>query len=247
MVASQLANIIPLNKAPFDCSLYLYCIEDKYLAEQLQKMGLYIGNEVSRMDEAMIVQPIRVRTRTGEVVLGGGMGMKTIVHLDDNRRIPLLDMEPGESGHIEGTTGGRGLTESLETLGIRDNEMITLIRKLPPMEYTVRIDHKHLQHLTEGDAARIWGGDRDRTGQFSFASKRHDFQVEKLLGGIKATSRLKQMDIKLGTILTLESVGSTQTLQLGATDQLVISSPDGLHLHLPEHVGNKIFVRSTKL
>lgn len=243
MVTTQPTNIIPLYDAPFDCPLELFRIENKYLAAQLQKMGLFIGNEISRLDESLIAQAVRIRTKTGEVVLSGGMGIKTIIHLPNNRRIPLLDMEPGESGHIEGTTGGHSLAQTLVKLGLKNEEEITLIRKLPPMEYTTRLDHGRLLQLTEGDAARILGESHGRTSQFSFASIHNDFQVCKLLGGNKALSRLQHIGITNDSILTLVSVSSAQPLHLDNHNQLVISSPDGLHLHLPQQAGQMISVR----
>lgn len=243
MAAKPPTKIIPLNQAPFDQSLELHDIKNKYLADKLQKMGLYLGNEIFRLDETLIVQAIRVRTKSGEVILSGGMGIKTIVHLGDNRRIPLLDMEPGETGHIEGITGGRGLVVTLETLGLKENEPITLLRKLPPMEYVVRINHRYRARLTEGDTARIWGESNGSNRQFSFSSTGCDFQVKKLLGASKAISRLIKTGIQPNSILTLESVSSTQTLQLGATNQLAISSPDGLHLHLSGQAGNEIYIK----
>lgn len=246
MAENHATNIMPLNQAPFDQSLELCSIKNNYLAAQLQKMGLYIGNEIIRMDETLIVQAIRIRTKSGEVILSGGMGVKTIAHLDDGRRIPLLDMELGETGHIEGITGGHELAATLKELGLKENEQITLLRKLPPMEYNARINSKGILHLNEGEAARIWGECNGRNGQFSLSSVHCNFHVKKLLGGDQATSRLKHAGLESGSILTLESVSSTQTLQLGTTDQMVISSPDGLHLHLSESAGNEILVRLSK-
>ncbi len=243
MANTKPTDIIPLYDAPFDCPLELFHIENKYLAAQLQKMGLFVGNEISRLDESLIAQAVRIRTKTGEVVLSGGMGIKTIIHLPDNRRIPLLDMDPGESGHIEGTTGGHSLVQILTNLGLKDDEEITLMRKLPPMEYTTRLNHGRLIQLTEGDAARILGDSHGQIVQFSFASTHNDFQVCELLGGNKALSRLQHIGIEKESTLTLVSVSSAQPLRLDNHNQLVISSPDGLHLHLPQQAGQTISVR----
>jgi Fe2+ transport system protein FeoA len=197
-----------------------------------------------RLDETLAVQPVRVRGKKGVAVFSGGMGLKTIVHIDkDDRRVPLLDMKPGETGHIVGATGGHEFVRALECLGFREKDPITLERKLPPMEYLTRMEHGTLLRLSEGDAAHILGEIGGEIRQFSLSSANTGFRVTQLLGGMKAITRLRKLGICEGIVLTLKEVRSKQTVEIGGEDQLMITSRDGLHLHLPKNAGQMIFVR----
>jgi hypothetical protein len=60
---------------------------------------------------------------------------------------------------------------------------------------------------------------------------------------MKAITRLRKLGICEGIVLTLKEVRSKQTVEIGGEDQLMITSRDGLHLHLPKNAGQMIFVR----
>ena len=233
---------IPLNEAPFNQPLELVMFSCARLAKQLNKMGLELHSEIIRLDETLAVQTMRIESEHGPRILSGGMGLKTVVHLDDGRRVPLHDMEAGETGHIEGATGGRDFAKSLSSLDLHENDQITLIRKLPPMEYLVTLNHAKTICLSEGDAARIIGLSNGIKNQFSLAPSRNEFKVTALLGGVKSTSRLQKIGVEEDTILTLKSVRARQTITISGEHQLMINSRDGLHLHLPYSAGKDIFV-----
>jgi len=243
MSSDPLQESLPLNQAPFNLPLTLEAIASNVLAEQFRKLGLELHSEIIRLDETLAAQTLRVSGSNGAAVLSSGMGLKTIVHLEDDRRIPLHDMEPGEKGHLEGTTGGHEFVSSLALLGFKENDPITLIRKLPPMEYVTKIDHGMLLRLSEGDAAHILGEINGTIRQFSLAAARIDFTVRQLLGGKKATARLVNLGLSVGSILTLVEVRSTQMVKISGAHQLMITSRDGLHLHLPTSAGTAIMVR----
>ncbi len=233
---------IPLSEAPFDQPLELTMFSCSRLARQLNKMGLELHSEIIRLDESLAVQTMRIESEHGPRILSGGMGLKTVVHLDDGRRVPLHDMEAGETGHIEGATGGRDFAKALSSLDLHENDQITLIRKLPPMEYLVTLNHGKTICLSEGDAARIVGLCNGEKSQFSLAPSRNDFKVTALLGGVKSVSRLQKFGIEEEVTLTLKNVRARQTVTISGEHQLMINSRDGLHLHLPYSAGKDIFV-----
>ena len=103
------------------------------------------------------MHPVRVRGVKGEVVLGGGMATRVIVHLDDGRRMPLMDMKPGQRGHIKGTTGSINLADALNTLGLKEDGEIVYLRQLPRMDYTVVVRKNATVRIPEGMAAKVWG------------------------------------------------------------------------------------------
>lgn len=234
---------VALIDAPLDKPLILVSVANPALALRLRRMGLFEGSEIVRLDQEVLVQPVRVRGPKGEVVLCGGMAMKIVVHLEDGRRLPLAEMERGETGHIEGLTGGTGLAGALEILGLKINDRIDCVRKLPAMEYIAVIEGAGRVRLTEGMAARIWGRMQDRQLQFISAQAGEKFHVRDILGGARANAMLCSRGIEPGKVLTLEGVAQAQSLKDGFRNPVVISSREGLRLFLEPKDGERVFVR----
>jgi Fe2+ transport system protein FeoA len=223
---------IPLSHAPFDRPLILKDITEPELEALLSRLGLFRGHAFVREEEEVLVHPVRVRGPKGEAVLGGGMAMRVIVHLDDGRRMPLTDMAAGQRGHIEGTTCSANLSDALDTLGLHENEEIVYLRQLPPMDYTVLVNRDVKQRIQEGMAAKIWGRIGDRHLQFVTAGKGQPFFIEKILGGAQSTNALHEKGIVQGRTIALDSVAPAQIFNMAAHAPIVISTNDGLHLHL---------------
>lgn len=221
-------------------------LTDPELAMRLGRMGLFEGSEIVRLDEEVLLQSVRFRGPKGEAVLGGGMAMKTVVHLDDGRKLPLVEMRPGETGHIEGLTGGTELARALETLGLNSGDRITFVRKLPPMEYVVVILEGDRLRLTEGMASKVWGRMTGPPLQLVSARAGEEFHVEKILGGASARRMLGTRGIEPGKILVLEKVAQAQSLQVSAQNPVVITSREGLRLFLTPEDGKKIFVQEAR-
>jgi Fe2+ transport system protein FeoA len=174
------------------------------------------------------------------------MAMKIVVHLDDGRKMPLVEMRPGETGHIEGLTGGPELEGALKTLGLKDGDRITFVRKLPPMEYTTVIAAGGRVRLTEGMAAKIWGRMQDKPQQFVSARTGKEFHVEEIIGGSRARKMLQTLGVEPGKVLVLESVAQAQSLKMGARNPVVLSSREGLRLFLTPEDGRRILVREAE-
>ena len=234
-----------LTDAPSGEPLVLTGVVDPDLALRLRRMGLFEGSEIVRLDQEVLVQPIRVRGPRGEAVLGGGMAMKIVVHLDDGRRLPLTEVQLGESGHIEGITGGTALSDTLEVLGLQPDDRIEVTRKLPPMEYITVVEPGDRVLLTEGMAAKSWGRMDDWLCQFVSARVGQGYHVIEILGGTNARRMLRSRGIEPGKTLVLQAVAQAQTLQPGVRNPVVISSREGLRLFLEREDGERILVRKT--
>ena len=237
---------IPLNQAPFDRLLTINDITDPGVEALLSRLGLFRGDAFVRENEEVLVHPVRVRGLKGDVVLGGGMATRVIVHLDDGRRMPLTDMHPGQRGHIEGTTCSVNLTDALNTLGLHENEEIVYLRQLPPMDYTVGIGKDKKVRIPEGIAAKIWGCVGDRHLQFVSAGKGQSFFVEKILGGLNSQKSCKEKGISLGHTISLHAVAPAQIFKMTAHASVVISADNGLHLHLRPGQAKHILVTLLK-
>lgn len=233
-----------LTKAPFDRPLVLNNITDSELESLLSRLGLLRGRTFIRENEEVLLRPIRLRGASGEVVLGGRMAMRVIVHLDDDRRMPLTDMTAGQSGHIEGTTGSITLENLLATLGLHQGERITYHRQLPPMDYTLLVGHDKKRRIPEGVAAKIWGHIGDRHMQFVSAGKGQAFVVEKILGGVRSMGTLDEKGISPGKTIVLDSVAPAQVLSMAVHEPVVITTDDGLHLHLRTSQADQILVET---
>jgi len=234
---------VPLTDAPFGKPLFLVKVTNSDLALRLRRMGLFEGSELLRLNEDVLVQPVRVRGPKGDAILGGGMGFKIVVHMDDGRKLPLVEMKPGETGHIEGLIGGNKLADALDTLGLNINDRICLVRKLPPMEYVTMIEKKGRVRLTEGMAAKIWGRMEENLLQFVLARKGKRFYVQKILAGANARMMLASQGIEPGKVLILEGVEQAKSLYMSRRNPVVVSSRNGLRLYLQQKDAKRIFVR----
>jgi Fe2+ transport system protein FeoA len=223
---------ITLNQAPFDRPLTLSDITEPGVEALLSRLGLFRGDAFVRENEEVLVHPVRVRGGKGEVVLGGGMATRVIVHLNDGRRMPLTDMQTGQRGHIEGTTCSVNLTDALNTLGLHENEQVVYLRQLPSMEYSVLIGKDKKVRIQEGIAAKIWGRIGDRHLQFISSGKGQPFYVDKILGGLHSQELCKKKGIVPGHTISLLAVAPTQIFKTAAQASVVISTDHGLHLHL---------------
>ncbi len=232
-----------LTEAPFEKPLFLVKVADSSFAARLRHMGIFEGMELIRIKEDVKLQPLRVRCRSGDAVIGGGMSAKIVVHLDDGRKLPLAEMEPDETGHIEGLTGGASLSDALNVLGFKNDERITLIRRLPPMEYVVFLEKKGRIHLTESMAAKIWGETGDKMLQFNYARKGKQFNVKSLLGGENAREMLRARGVEPGAVLVLEGINPARSFYMSKQNPIVVSTKKGLRLFLEQKNADKIFVK----
>ena len=232
-----------LTNAPFEKSLLLVKVADPSLALRLRNMGIFEGMKLIRVKEDVKFQPIRVEGSKGDVVIGGGMSSKIIVRLDDGRKFFLSEMKPDQAGHIEGLTGGIGLSSALKILGLENNERIRLIRKLPSMEYIALMEKKGRIRLTESMAAKIWGEMDKKEFQFNFAQKGKKFLVKSILGGQNAREMIRSRGIEAGNVLVLEGVKPARNLYMSKHNPIVVSTKDGLRLFLKGKDCEQIFVK----
>lgn len=227
---------ITLDKAPSNKQLILEEVTDGSLLSKFQHLGLYENDIITRLEEEILIRPVKIKTPSGMVIIGAGMGSKIVAHLDDGRKIPVAELKKGESGHIEGIIGGTGLANTMETLGLKNDDRITFIRSIPPMEYTIMIDSRKRVRIGEGVASKIWGVNEDgKKVQFSSSGKGKKFVVEKILGGKKSSEMVfLHGEIKPGSTLTLEGVKPIDTLEMNSghryDNPVIITKKDGLRL-----------------
>lgn len=240
--------IIALNDAPPGQPLLVVAVRNQGLASELGKLGIRHGTELIRLEpDVSVVQPMRIRGPKGEVILTGNMASGLVVHLDDGEIAPLLDMQPGNKGHLEGITVNpdSALAETFAVLGLKENDTVELLRRLPPMEYAALVEHKRRICLPGGMAAKLWGLCQGRRMQFAAAAAAKPFTVERILGGQGAQGRIKIMGIAPGTNLVLEQVRPAQTVRVATKDPVAVSTLEGLRFWLPPQAAGLLMVKPT--
>ncbi len=234
-----------LIDAPINAELTLLKIVSPGLAAWLDHLGIHVGSQLTRHDDEINFNPVRVRGTEGDVIVPSGLGIKTVVHLETGERMPLTEMRKNDRGHIETISGGRGCEAALDRLGLRLDSEITLLRALPHMDYLVVINQENRTRISEGEAARIWGKVEDGTaGQFYFARRGLPFTVTEILGGKGAQTHLETHGISVGYTLILEAIEQAQEAHAPIERKITISSQGGLRLYLSFQQAEQIVVKS---
>jgi len=221
-----------LNDAPTGTPLTISRIAGEDMEGRMGRMGLFVGDTITRLDEDVALRTVRVRGPRGEVVLGSGMGGKVMTHLDDGRILPLMEMRPGDRGHVEYINAGEALRRGMAALGLDEDDPIELVRVLPPMEYTALVVGRGRVRLAEGMAAKILGRMGSTSCQFANARAGQDFTVETIIGGQRAQRAIRSLHIAPGTVLRLEMVGEAPSYRMPGRDRCVIAGSGGLRLYL---------------
>jgi Fe2+ transport system protein FeoA len=233
--------ILSVDRAPLEVPLTLAEIRDETLSDRLARMGVYPGDELVLVDDDVAFGPVRVRGPKGEVVLGGGVAAKVIVHHDDGHKTPVTEMHPGETGHVEGLVCGSAMARGLEILGIGEDDAIEMIRRVPAMDYQVAVGKQRVR-ITEGAASKIWGEMGGQPMQFVMVGRGKPFLVLDILGGRRARATLERLGIVPGQTIVLEAV--TPADSVGASDhgRIVLCVKSGLRLHLRPDQAQKVLV-----
>lgn len=234
-----------LIDAPVHADLVIVEVLRPELAQWLNRLGLFTGGHIVLNDEEIAYHPVRVRGDKGDVIIPAGLGLKILVHTENDARIPLVEMQRKEKGHVEALSCGRGCIQALEQLGIRKDTNLTLIRSLPHMDYITIISRKVRTRLSEGEAARIWGrcegGDET---QFYFAPQNKPFDVLSLIGGRKIQNHLATHGIQPGCTLVLERIEQTRELHAPGVKPIAVTSAGGLRLYLSPSQAERIIVKA---
>jgi Fe2+ transport system protein FeoA len=234
--------ICTLANAPIGVSLVITRIAGQGFAARIARLGLYEGSTLSRNNETVAIGPAKIRGPKGEVTLSGWLAAKVVIHLDDDRRMPLLECAQGDSGHVEGITGHEQVEQSLAALGVVENDRITFLRRLPPMIYKAVVNDKERIQLNEGLAAKLLGDTPSGPAQFCSVGVGETFTVRTILAGEHARETLASLGIREGSRLSLTNVAAGQVLTFSRNKPVVCTTRDGLRLYFQEKDAQHLFV-----
>ncbi len=236
-------KMITLEEAPGDALLRLVKVIDRKLADSMLRMGLSQGSTLVKVDKEEIVrQSVRVKGTKGGVVLGGGMSAKIMVQKADGTKAPVAQLERDDEGEIVALSGGPGLHDTLQTLGLKIGDRVRLLRKLPPMIYLLVVDRKARVRIQEGVAAKIWGVMDARTLQFTSARVDKEFKVLKTLGGTRVKGYLSILGIDPGVTLVLQGIEQGKRVSYGPKKHLAIDTQEGLRIYFGSKEASLILV-----
>jgi Fe2+ transport system protein FeoA len=233
-----------LAAAPVGVPLVIDRIAGHDFAARMSRLGLYEGAILTRLDDSVAIGPAKISGPGGEVTLSGWLAAKVIVHRDDDSRLPLLECVPGDSGHVEGITGHQEIEEILAMLGVKENDRITFLRRLPPMLYKAVVDGKERVQINEGMAAKILGDTPSGTAQFCSVGVGERFTVRRILAGAHASESLEALGIRPGVRLELTQVAAGQVMDFSRKTPIVCSTREGLRLYFQGKDAVKIFVEA---
>lgn len=235
-----------LQDAPVNEDLTVLDVTDSHLNAWLQRLGIFTGGHLIKHDEEINYHPVRIRAELGEIVIPAGLAIKIFIHTDDDVKKTLVEMERGETGHVEAMTCGRGCVNALSRFGLTEGAEFTFVRRLPHMDYITVIDRRERTRLSEGEAARIWGKTEGQEAtQFYFAKRNKPFMVQEIIGGQKITRHLITHGITVGAEIMLESIAQTQEIHAPSMEHLTVSSPGGLRMYLTPFQAAQIIVKTT--
>jgi len=236
-------SYLSLDRAPVSTPLKLVGATDRGLAERLAHLGLEPGARLTRLPDEVRLQPARVAGPRGQAVLSANMAGSLLVHLDDGRKLPLLDLAPGEEGHVEGLTVGGRLARAFEVLGLMENDRLRLLRRLPPMEYVVLLEGRRRARLSEGMAAKVWGQVAGRKQQLATAQSGHPFTVLEFLGGPNFAAAMAALGLAVGSSLELETVEPAQSVGQSSPAAVALATAGGLRLYLDQKSARAVLVQ----
>ncbi len=203
-----------LSNAPFEQLLRIDAITNETIENELGRAGLRVGSECHKHLPTNLPS-LRIKGSEGSVVLGGGLTSKVILQVDRDKKT-LGEIRFKDDADVVEVKGGCWLKKSLDMLGIKPGSKVRLMRRLPPMEYVLRINNRDRIKVGEATAARILGSHEEgQVQQFSSARVEMDFEVTGFVGGRKFAAFMKGLGISRKQKIVLEGLEHVSELYSG--------------------------------
>jgi Fe2+ transport system protein FeoA len=234
-----------LNQAPSGEAVFIAKIADARLASQLALLGLEEGVEVRKLADHAVPQPLWIQSAKSEAILGGEMAAKIVVSYDQGRKMcSLVELPQDKRGFFKTLIGKEDDLRVFRDLELKFGEPVTLLRKLPLMDYIARRGNGGSMTLRGESACRIWGKMDGREMPFASSLIRHRFKITKILGGKKSKAMMSVMALHPGVTLTLMGLEKTR-----AQNPAIIMTAKGgmVRLILVEDAASRILVRDCEI
>ena len=216
-------------------------IQGNRLARRLEDLGILPGTVITKVElksDKDTAPAIRVATKERKGVLGGGMSLKIWVDYQGSVTT-LASLPPNVTGVVKELSGGKFMVDAVGLLGIREGEEVTVLHRLPPMDYVVRVDGRRIR-IGEGAAAKVWGSKEGRPVQLTALGHGRSLVVEQIAGGMTSMEHLEKLGVRPESKILVEGVEPRQSIGIGRTRVVLIQSPDGMELWLGERGASNI-------
>jgi len=216
-------------------------IQGNRLARRLEDLGILPGTVITKVEvksDKDTAPAIRVVTKERKGVLGGGMSLKIWVDYQGSVTT-LASLPPNATGVVKELSGGKFMVDAVGLLGIREGEKVTLLHRLPPMDYVVRVDGRRIR-IGEGAAAKVWGTKEGKPVQLTALGHGRSLVVEQIAGGMTSVEHLEKLGVRPESKILVEGVEPRQSIGIGRTRVVLIQSPDGMELWLGERGASNI-------
>ena len=209
----------------------IFRINGHQLTRHLENLGIRPKTVVTKMKNVKETTPaIRVATKEREGVLGIGICLKIWVDYHGSTTT-LESMPPNVTSVVKELSGGESMVEAVGLLGIREGEEVTVLHRLPPMDYVVTVNGPWMR-VGEGLAAKVWGTREGRPIQLTALGAGNSLVVDKVAGGKSAVKYLEGLGIRFGAKIIVNRVEPRQAIGIGRTRVVCIRSPEGIELWL---------------
>jgi len=216
-------------------------IQGNRLARRLEDLGILPGTVITKVEVKSgedTAPAIRIATKERRGVLGGGMSLKIWVDYQGSVTT-LASLPPNTTGVVKELSGGKFMVDAVGLLGIREGEEVTVLHRLPPMDYVVRVDGRRIR-IGEGAAAKVWGTIEGKPVQLTALGHGRSLVVEQIAGGMTSVEHLEKLGVRPETKILVEGVEPRQSIGIGRTRVVLIHNPDGMELWLGERGASNI-------
>ncbi len=216
-------------------------IADRNLARRLKIIGVMPGCHLELFHEHVLDSSVVVRSEKGIAVLDAEMASKLMICHEDDHITPVVDMFPGENGHVYDLPAIYCLKRIMSVLGLSTGSQVFMVNRIPPFYYSIYVNSKDIR-ITQGLACRIWGSIRGRECQLALASEGDEFHVQDVLGGRRVKNVIDKLGIKQNKTARVNSlILFDGDIPLGE-QLLILTTESGSRVHLNSRQASRMYV-----
>jgi len=227
-------------------SLMIVGITGTELVSKLESYGIYRGDFITKEDLAFSrCRTLKLHLAQGSIVVPGKMShhIHVATQTDNHEDFHLAELAEGARAMITMIEKEDHAIYKFEELGLKENVEITLMKKLPHMEYRLLVAKKVRMRITESIAATIIGKVDGRTRQFFFAKRNKPFYITEIAQEEAMCNYLKQSGIMPGNEIILETIEYGEHILIDPQEDVVFYASNGARLSISKESAASILVQ----
>lgn len=227
-------------------SLQIVGILNNVLAARLENYGIFPGGFITKEEPVYFrCRSLKLHSANGNFVIPGKMAYH--IHVastaDTLADFHLAELDEGDRAVITMIEKEEHAIFMLGEIGLVENLEVTLLKRLPHMEYRLLIYNKCRLRITESIAASIIGKIDGVTKQFSFAKHNKPFLITAIAQEEAICSFLKQNGIAPGNEIVLEAIEPGENIAIDSRQDVIFYSSNGAKLGVSNETAAQILVQ----